>query len=86
MSDMETVQNLASRATKAIWGDNQAHEEPVSGKMGNVSAGEPYDAGNIGGKVLDPERPACTLPMPDLHAAEWNPTLPHPAVFRRPCH
>ncbi|RDW94756.1 hypothetical protein BP5796_00519 [Coleophoma crateriformis] len=56
---METVNNLASAASKAIWGepasskDNVApttehHEEPVSGELGNVSAGEPYDAGNLG--------------------------------------
>lgn len=45
---MDTIQNLTNAATKAIWGE-QSHEEPVSGKMGNVDAGEPYDAGNIGG-------------------------------------
>ncbi|AEO68954.1 uncharacterized protein THITE_2090463 [Thermothielavioides terrestris NRRL 8126] len=49
---METIHNLTNAASRAIWGDTsaqaQAHEEPVSGKMGNVAAGEPYDAGNIG--------------------------------------
>jgi hypothetical protein len=44
---MDTINNLANAASKAIWGEGQ-HEEPVSGKMGNVAAGEPYDAGNIG--------------------------------------
>jgi hypothetical protein len=44
---MDTISNLATAASKAIWGEGQ-HEEPVSGKMGNVAAGEPYDAGNIG--------------------------------------
>lgn len=44
---MDTITNLANTASKAIWGEGQ-HEEPVSGKMGNVAAGEPYDAGNIG--------------------------------------
>jgi hypothetical protein len=48
---METLNKVASAASEAIWGKNQAHEEPVSGKMGNVAAGEPYDAGNIGGKL-----------------------------------
>jgi hypothetical protein len=47
---METINNLTNAASKAIWGEGQSHEEPVSGKMGNVAAGEPYDAGNIGGK------------------------------------
>ena len=45
MNAMETIQKLADSASKAIWGE---HEEPVSGKMGNVATGEPYDAGNIG--------------------------------------
>jgi len=44
---METINNLTSAASKVIWGEGQSHEEPVSGKMGNVAAGEPYDAGNI---------------------------------------
>lgn len=46
---METLNKVASAASEAIWGKTQSHEEPVSGKMGNVDAGEPYDAGNIGG-------------------------------------
>lgn len=41
---METINNIANAASKAIWG---THEEPVSGRMGNVAAGQPYDAGNI---------------------------------------
>ncbi|KAK4123215.1 hypothetical protein N657DRAFT_690856 [Parathielavia appendiculata] len=48
---METISNIANAATKAIWGEgqtSQSGEEPVSGKLGNVEAGEPYDAGNIG--------------------------------------
>lgn len=52
---------MASTAAKAIWGDNNDNAktgtenmnnetkgtEPVSGKLGNTSAGEPFDAGNI---------------------------------------
>lgn len=45
---MDTISKVTSAASKAIWGENQSHEEPVSGKLGNVEAGEPYDAGNIG--------------------------------------
>lgn len=48
---MDAINNLANAASKAIWGEGQTHEEPVSGKMGDVSAGEPYDAGNIGGTL-----------------------------------
>ncbi|KAK3333466.1 hypothetical protein B0T19DRAFT_126793 [Cercophora scortea] len=44
---METINNLAASAAKAVWGPSDAHVEPVSGKSGDVSKGEPYDAGNI---------------------------------------
>ncbi|KAL2181282.1 uncharacterized protein P884DRAFT_233698 [Thermothelomyces heterothallicus CBS 202.75] len=45
---MEAISKAASAASRAIRGENRAHgEEPVSGKMGNVAAGEPYDAGNM---------------------------------------
>ncbi|KAI8289506.1 hypothetical protein K4K59_006575 [Colletotrichum sp. SAR11_240] len=44
---MEAINTMASAATKAIWGTNEAKEEPVSGVSGNTSNGEPYDAGNI---------------------------------------
>lgn len=50
---METVSNLTSAASRAIWGDpkkdadtTQTGEEPRSGEVGNTSAGEPYDKGN----------------------------------------
>jgi hypothetical protein len=60
---METVNNLASAASRAIWGegntgneaqtngevkDNSQGQEPVSGEMGDVKNGEPYDKGNVG--------------------------------------
>ncbi|EAQ91375.1 predicted protein [Chaetomium globosum CBS 148.51] len=45
---MDTFNKVTHAASKAIWGEEQSHEEPVSGKLGNVAAGEPYDAGNIG--------------------------------------
>ncbi|KAK4661823.1 uncharacterized protein QC763_708020 [Podospora pseudopauciseta] len=44
---METINTIKDAATKVIWGDPEAHKEPVSGRMGNTAAGEPYDAGNI---------------------------------------
>jgi len=54
---METVGNLTSAASRAIWGENstttgtqptEAGQEPVSGQKGDVENGEPYDAGNSG--------------------------------------
>lgn len=57
---METVNNLTSAASRAIWGDStkesitdSATEEPVSGEMGIVKAGEPYDKGNLSENVED---------------------------------
>lgn len=47
---MESITSLKNAATRAIWGDEQAHQEPISGKTGDVSKGEPYDAGNMGGR------------------------------------
>jgi hypothetical protein len=50
---MDTINNVAQAAAKAVWGTPESKEEPVSGKTGNTSKGEPYDAGNIGSKSLD---------------------------------
>lgn len=47
---MESIASLKNAATRAIWGDEQSHQEPISGKTGDVSKGEPYDAGNMGGR------------------------------------
>jgi len=54
---METVNNLASSASKAIWGTSNAEinqngndttgREPIAGETGDVKAGEPYDKGNL---------------------------------------
>ncbi|KAK1240352.1 hypothetical protein MKX08_007794 [Trichoderma sp. CBMAI-0020] len=49
-SALETLNNLASSAAKAVWGesnDAETHKEPISGATGDVSKGEPYDAGNL---------------------------------------
>lgn len=53
---MDAVTNITTAASKAIWGEtgeDTAHnetggKEPVSGQLGNVAVGEPYDKGNIG--------------------------------------
>ncbi|KAK4227903.1 hypothetical protein QBC38DRAFT_172677 [Podospora fimiseda] len=48
---MDTITQYATAATnaatKVIWGEQPNEKEPVNGRMGNVAAGEPYDAGNI---------------------------------------
>lgn len=53
---MDAVTNITTAASRVIWGDagaDTAHnetagKEPVSGQLGDVSAGEPYDKGNAG--------------------------------------
>ncbi|KAI9740247.1 MAG: hypothetical protein M1834_004825 [Cirrosporium novae-zelandiae] len=42
---METISNITSAASKAIWGDKPS-EEPVSGESGAGTASDPYDKGN----------------------------------------
>ncbi|KAK5664005.1 hypothetical protein OQA88_219 [Cercophora sp. LCS_1] len=58
---MESINSLKNAATRAIWGDEQAHQEPVSGVKGDVAKGEPYDAGNMG----EPEEAKDKLTAPD---------------------
>ncbi|TEY71415.1 hypothetical protein BOTCAL_0093g00090 [Botryotinia calthae] len=57
---METVNNIAAAASKAIWGEPQETTdaanativpetkgtEPISGELGDTKKGEPYDLGN----------------------------------------
>lgn len=49
---MDTISNVATQAAKVVWGDGEEHREPVSGAAGDVSKGEPYDAGNMGKRHL----------------------------------
>ncbi|EGS20452.1 uncharacterized protein CTHT_0022840 [Thermochaetoides thermophila DSM 1495] len=52
---MDALSHVAEAASKALFGStdsssqHESGEEPISGKLGNVAAGEPYDAGNMGG-------------------------------------
>ncbi|KAH8668354.1 hypothetical protein BX600DRAFT_254602 [Xylariales sp. PMI_506] len=55
---METVNNLAGAAAKAIWGESKNDQEPLSGVQGDTSKGEPYDKGN----VEDPEAAVSSDP------------------------
>ncbi|KAF1733381.1 hypothetical protein CRV24_007282 [Beauveria bassiana] len=43
---MDTVSQMATTAAKYVFGDS-ANQEPLSGTQGDVSKGEPYDAGNL---------------------------------------
>lgn len=44
---MESINNMAQAAAKAVWGTSESKEEPISGKTGDTAKGEPYDAGNM---------------------------------------
>jgi hypothetical protein len=52
---METISNVATAASKAIWGEQTATQqnetggkEPISGETGKGTPNEPYDQGNSG--------------------------------------
>lgn len=45
---MEAITQMATSAAKFAFGDNSNNQEPLSGTHGDVSKGEPYDAGNLG--------------------------------------
>ena len=59
---METISNVASAASKAIWGENnpqattqgnETHgQEPISGQQGKGTVNEPFDQGNSGKQIL----------------------------------
>lgn len=59
---METISQMASSAMKATFGETK--NEPLSGAQGDVSRGEPYDAGNLG--TLPPK-----THRPSLHLTEY---------------
>ncbi|KAK1827903.1 putative glycine-rich cell wall structural protein 1 protein [Podospora conica] len=67
---MESLNNIGTAVSKAIWGTDETNtQEPISGKTGDVSKGQPYDAGNLD----DTPKPSSTAP--DNHPAP-NKTLP----------
>ncbi|KAJ2974039.1 hypothetical protein NQ176_g6261 [Zarea fungicola] len=47
---METLSQMATSAAKLAFGDKN-NTEPVSGVQGDVSRGQPYDAGNLGTQI-----------------------------------
>ncbi|KAG6210884.1 hypothetical protein E4U35_004176 [Claviceps purpurea] len=73
---METITNIAQSASKAIWGTGGEQNEPISGAQGDVSKGEPYDAGNI--DANGPEQ-SNTKPDPAL-----NKDLPYNTIANKP--
>ncbi|KAI4592446.1 hypothetical protein KJ359_011143 [Pestalotiopsis sp. 9143b] len=45
---MDTINSIAKTAANAVWGPNTTDgKEPISGQQGDVSAGEPFDKGNV---------------------------------------
>lgn len=69
-SALETLNQLASSAAKAVWGDSndaETHKEPISGATGDVSKGEPYDAGNLG--ILYFTRPLAHFISPQQYSS-----------------
>ncbi len=47
---MNTMSIMADSFGKAVWGSSESKQEPQSGVSGDTSKGEPFDAGNMGGK------------------------------------
>lgn len=54
--NMETISNIASSASKLIYGDPKAEsgQEPISGQSGRGTIDSPFDSGNLEGKAADP--------------------------------
>ncbi|KAI0402913.1 hypothetical protein F4802DRAFT_331343 [Xylaria palmicola] len=74
---METINNMAASAARAVWGENKpSTEEPVSGRVGDTSKGEPYDAGNMEPISADigkePSTDAVANTSPDGDSAKGN--------------
>ncbi|KAI1082214.1 hypothetical protein F5B20DRAFT_27238 [Whalleya microplaca] len=70
---MDTVNNIASAAARAVWGEDKQHgDEPVSGQTGNTSKGEPYDAGNIEENTTQTTKPQTNGTASDHSAAQFS--------------
>ncbi|KAI0123819.1 hypothetical protein BJ170DRAFT_96712 [Xylariales sp. AK1849] len=76
---METINNLAASASKAVWGESnttapttsaQSGEEPISGQKGNTAKGEPFDKGNI----EEPQTSTTTEPQTSTSAGPHTTT------------
>ncbi|KAH9217349.1 hypothetical protein DL95DRAFT_333930 [Leptodontidium sp. 2 PMI_412] len=85
---METVTNIASAASRAIWGEGPNPEdrkdvngsatlgkEPVAGELGDVKSGEPYDKGNVDVDAVDD---TTSLPAKSTLTSNPKPTVTEP--------
>ncbi|KAJ3578114.1 hypothetical protein NPX13_g2451 [Xylaria arbuscula] len=82
---METINNMAASAAKAVWGESQpTTEEPVSGRVGDTSKGEPYDAGNIEPSSDNAGRVASTNDTAESRStSQLNGEASEPAQFAK---
>lgn len=77
---METINNAYTATTRAIWGEGQnttteSGQEPISGKTGNTSSGEPYDAGNTGSMFYTTNTLGLKFTLTPNYRAHSNMTL-----------
>lgn len=85
---METINTIKSVATKAIWGDEAAHQEPISGVNGDVSKGEPYDAGNMEPQDTSPKNENAAVdetgiqPIESAVSNQGTTTSPNPITTK----
>lgn len=77
---METINNMATAAAKAVWGDGDAKKEPVSGVKGDVAKGEPYDAGNLDpakqNEISSTNGPSTNAPSSNAQSRDVPPVNP----------
>uniref|UniRef100_A0A8H7N4V8 Uncharacterized protein n=1 Tax=Bionectria ochroleuca TaxID=29856 RepID=A0A8H7N4V8_BIOOC len=76
---METINNVASAAAKAILGEGNASKEPISGAKGDVAQGEPYDAGNLETPGQQQVEKRLELGDSDLKPSETAAVTTHPS-------
>ncbi|CAH0016569.1 unnamed protein product [Clonostachys rhizophaga] len=76
---METINNVASAAAKAILGEGNTSKEPISGAKGDVTQGEPYDAGNLETPGQQQVEKRLELGDSDLKPSETAAVTTHPS-------
>ncbi|CAI6085250.1 unnamed protein product [Clonostachys chloroleuca] len=76
---METITNVASAAAKAILGEGNTSKEPISGAKGDVTQGEPYDAGNLETPGQQQVEKRLELGDSDLKPSETAAVTTHPS-------
>ncbi|CAH0043960.1 unnamed protein product [Clonostachys solani] len=76
---METINNVASAAAKVILGEGNTSKEPISGAKGDVTQGEPYDAGNLETPGQQQVEKRLELGESDLKPSETAAVTTHPS-------